>query len=237
MFDRVAARYDLLNDLLSFGLDRRWRRAAATAVERRPGDRVLDLGCGTGKLGELLAANCRVVGVDVSSEMLRLAARDRHGGAGFVQASAFRLPFRPATFDGCVSGFVLRNLDDLPAAFAEMARVLRPGARVALVDITEPRGRWFRAAFHAWFGIAAPALGAIAGRGSAYRYLVHSLGQLPPPEVVTSQLAAAGFDDAVAKPRTGGIVTLFTATRSTVLASAPPLPDNRSGPPSEGGAS
>jgi demethylmenaquinone methyltransferase / 2-methoxy-6-polyprenyl-1,4-benzoquinol methylase len=235
MFDRVAGRYDLLNDVLSLGLDRWWRRQAVRAVRCGPGDLVLDLGCGTGKLGGMMAARCRVVGVDLSWEMLRLARRRDPFGTTFVQGSAFRLPFRPGSFDACVSGFMLRNLEDLPGALAELARVLRPGGCVVLLDITEPRGRLFRAAFHAWFGVAAPALGAMVGRARAYRYLVGSLGQLPPPEGVISLLRAAGFDRPTSRPLTRGIVTLFTATRSAVLAASPRLPDNRSGPTSEGG--
>jgi demethylmenaquinone methyltransferase/2-methoxy-6-polyprenyl-1,4-benzoquinol methylase len=212
MFDSVARRYDLLNDLLSFGLDRRWRRAAARAVAARPGDVVLDLGCGTGKLGRLLGGRCRVVGVDLSAEMLKVAAR---GGAAsaFVQGSAFALPFRSGAFSAAVSGFLLRNLHDLGAAFDELARVLSPGSRVALLDITEPAGPRLRRLFDAYFARAAPALGALSGNAPAYRYLVGSLAHLPPPGEVLALLRAARFRDEKARPITGGIVTLFNAVR------------------------
>jgi demethylmenaquinone methyltransferase/2-methoxy-6-polyprenyl-1,4-benzoquinol methylase len=152
--------------------------------------------------------------VDVSQEMLRLGQRTYGGRVRFVQGSAFRLPFRPGSFDAALSGFVLRNLADLPGAFEELARVLRSGGRVALVDITEPRRPLFRRLFDAYFRTAAPALGALAGRAGAYRYLVGSLGQIPPPEDVIAMLATAGFARAAARPLTGGMVTLFTATRA-----------------------
>jgi demethylmenaquinone methyltransferase / 2-methoxy-6-polyprenyl-1,4-benzoquinol methylase len=213
MFDVVSRRYDLFNDILSMGLDRWWRRQAVRTLSSPPGTRVLDLGCGTGKLGALLASRCRVVGIDVSQEMLRLAQRAHGSRLRYVQGSAFRLPFCSGSFDAGVSGFVLRNLEDLPAAFAELSRVLRPGAPIAVVDITEPSHPLFRRLFDAYFRTAAPALGALAGKAGAYRYLVGSLGQIPPPEVVIDMLSAAGFARAAARPLTGGLVTLFTAAR------------------------
>jgi demethylmenaquinone methyltransferase / 2-methoxy-6-polyprenyl-1,4-benzoquinol methylase len=214
MFDAVAPRYDLVNDLLSLGLDRWWRREAVRSLGSRAGDRVLDLGTGTGKLGGLLAARCRVVGVDVSREMLALARRASKGGVRFVQGSAFALPFRDDAFDAAVSAFVLRNLEDLPHAFTELARVLRPGATISLMDITEPRRPVFRKLFDAYFRTAARALGALVGRARAYHYLVGSLGQIPPPDGVVELLEGSGFVRARARPLTGGMVTLFTASRS-----------------------
>jgi demethylmenaquinone methyltransferase / 2-methoxy-6-polyprenyl-1,4-benzoquinol methylase len=214
MFDAVARRYDLVNDVLSLGLDRWWRRAAVRALAAHPGDRVLDLGCGTGKLGALVGARCPVVGVDVSREMLALARRNSDGNVRFVQGSAFALPFRDGAFDRALSGFVLRNLQDLNAAFGELARVLRTEGAISLIDITEPSHPLFRKLFDAYFRTAAPAVGALAGRARAYRYLVGSLGQIPPPDQVVAMLGAAGFSNARARPLTGGMVTLFTASRS-----------------------
>src|SRR4029079_5037005 len=127
-----------VNRVLSLGLDGRWRRLTAAAADVRPGDRVLDLGVGEGDLGLVVAGRASVTGVDVSAAMLRSARKAGRGHLGLVRAEAGRLPFAEATFDVALSAFVLRNLDDLPAALAELARVLRPGGRVALVDITGP---------------------------------------------------------------------------------------------------
>jgi demethylmenaquinone methyltransferase/2-methoxy-6-polyprenyl-1,4-benzoquinol methylase len=225
MFDDIVGRYDLLNDLLSLGFDRWWRRRTAAAMASAGGP-VLDLGCGTGRLGERLSGPWTVVGADIAHAMLvaarervgkrlRLAPRERVGKRlRLVQASAFRLPFADRTFGGAVSGFVLRNLDDLPMAFGELARVTKPGAPVALVDITEPRRAAFRQAFDVYFRTAAPALGGLAGKREAYRYLVASLAQLPPASEVSAMLESAGFESARNRTLAPGVVTLWTARRS-----------------------
>jgi demethylmenaquinone methyltransferase / 2-methoxy-6-polyprenyl-1,4-benzoquinol methylase len=214
MFDDIVERYDLVNGVLSLGLDRVWRRATARAIGPIDGGTILDLGCGTGKLGALLAARARVTGLDVSHKML-LRARSTHGDRlTLVEGSAFTLPFPDAAFSGAVSGFVLRNLDDLPSAFAELARVLWPGASIALVDITEPRNRLLRRAFDGYFGTVAPALGGAVGKRAAYRYLVGSVAQLPPPNAIVSLLEEAGFERCKARALTGGMVTLFTGNRA-----------------------
>ena len=214
MFDRVVDRYDLVNTLLSMGLDARWRREAAQQVPSLPGDRVLDLGCGTGKLGELLASRAHVVGADISERMLEAARRQRGDRMRVVRASAFAIPFADGAFRGAVSGFVLRNLNDLPAAFAELARVLAPGGAIALVDITGPRGGLLRRPFDAYFSAMAPLLGRLTGDAGAYRYLARSLAQLPPPGRVREMLDAAGFERTDARPLTGGMVTLWTGVRA-----------------------
>ncbi len=213
LFDDIVGRYDRVNTILSFGLDRAWRRAAARALRSPPGALVLDLGCGTGALGLELAATHRVVGVDVSHGMLRAAATKAGRRMQLVRGAALRLPFPSGAFQGAVSAFLLRNLDDLPGAFDELARVVAPAGSVALLDITGPRNPMLRRAFDAYFGAAAPALGALIGRPEAYRYLVRSLAQLPDPEMVCAMLWDAGFSEARARGLTGGVVTLFTATR------------------------
>lgn len=213
MFDDIVGRYDRVNTILSLGLDRAWRRTAAKALRSPLGTLVLDLGCGTGALGLHLAATHRVVGVDVSHGMLKAAAAKAGRRMQLVRGAALRLPFPSGAFQGAVSAFLLRNLDDLPGAFDELARVVAPAGSVALLDISGPRHPMLRRAFDAYFGAAAPALGALIGRPEAYRYLVRSLAQLPDPEVVCAMLGDAGFSDARARGLTGGVVTLFTATR------------------------
>jgi demethylmenaquinone methyltransferase/2-methoxy-6-polyprenyl-1,4-benzoquinol methylase len=155
-----------------------------------------------------------VTGVDLSYEMLARAAEVSGPNLALVQGSAFALPFRDAAFSGAVSGFVLRNLDDLSLAFRELARVLQVGANVALVDITEPKNRFVRRLFDGYFGTLAPALGGAVGKREAYRYLVGSLAQLPPPKEVMNLLEEAGFEGCRARGLTGGMVTLFTANRA-----------------------
>lgn len=219
MFDDVVERYDLVNGLLSLGLDRRWRRAAVRAAAAARGDAVLDLGCGTGELSRALAdGSSAVVGLDVSAGMLRAAAAHPATHVRLVQGSAFALPFRDGAFDAIASAFVLRNLSDLPGAFAELARVAAPGGRLAIVDITEPSASVLRRPFDLYFGTAAPALGAVFGKREAYRYLARSLAQLPSPQEVVTLLEEAGFRPAAARPLTGGMVTLFTAARPDAAA-------------------
>lgn len=214
MFDDVARRYDLVNTLLSLGQDAWWRRRTARAVPvPSPGARILDLGCGTGKLGALFAGRAHPVGIDVSARMLE-SARARYGRRlSLVLGSAFSLPFNDASVDAVVSAFVLRNLNDLPAAFAEMYRVTKPGGTVALVDITGPRSPLFRRLFDAYFGTVAPALGALAGEREAYRYLSRSLAQLPSPKDLAALLATAGFDRVRIVPMSGGMVTLWVCRK------------------------
>jgi demethylmenaquinone methyltransferase/2-methoxy-6-polyprenyl-1,4-benzoquinol methylase len=216
LFDGLVGRYDVVNDVLSLGMDRAWRRTARRALHPRPGDRVLDLGCGTGDLGRPLAARARVVGVDLSRPMLLRARAKAGAGAGLalIEGSAFALPFRAGAFDGAVSGFVLRNLRDLGAAFDELARVVRPGGDVALVDITGPTRHVLRRGFDVAFGTMAPLVGRAVGREREYRYLVRSLAHLPPASELCAMLGRAGFADVGARPLTGGIVTLFTGRRT-----------------------
>ena len=146
--------------------------------------------------------------------MLLEAKVKLRGRAALVLGSAFVLPFRDGAFAAAASAFVLRNLFDLPTAFRELARVVEPGGRIASVDITEPRSRPIRRLFDGYFGTVAPALGAMVGKRDAYRYLVRSVAQLPPPAEVCAMFERAGFDDARATPLTAGMVTLFTAMRA-----------------------
>lgn len=210
MFDDIADRYDLLNDVLSLGLHRRWRRMAAEAAEVRPGHWVLDLGCGTGRLGLLLAARARVVGVDLSHSML-LRARRRSARLRLVVGTAMTLPLRDTSCGAVVSAFVLRNLPDLTGAFREVTRVLAPGGTIALLDLTPPSRPILRLALDGYLRVVGPAAGAMVGKREAYEYLARSLAQLPPADQVCSLLAEAGLVGCAARPSSLGIVTLFTA--------------------------
>jgi demethylmenaquinone methyltransferase/2-methoxy-6-polyprenyl-1,4-benzoquinol methylase len=214
MFDRIVRKYDLMNTLLSLGLDRWWRSRTARVLRVSAGDRVLDLGCGTGKLGMLFVPRrATVVGVDVSEEMLHDARRQHGAALELARGSAFRLPFADAAFRGATSGFVLRNLVDLPAAFAELARVIEPGGTLALVDITGPQDPLLRKGFDLYFRTVAPLLGALVGQRDPYRYLSRSLEQLPGPEGVRELLQEAGFARAEARALSLGMVTLWIAER------------------------
>jgi demethylmenaquinone methyltransferase/2-methoxy-6-polyprenyl-1,4-benzoquinol methylase len=210
MFDDIADRYDLLNDVLSLGLHRRWRRMAAGAADVQLGRWVLDLGCGTGRLGLLLTGRARVVGVDLSHSML-LRARRRSARLGLLVGTAMRLPLRDASCGAVVSAFVLRNLPDLSGAFREVARVLAPGGTIALLDLTAPSRPIPRRALDWYLRVVGPTAGAMVGKREAYEYLARSLVQLPPADQVCSLLTEAGMVACAARPSRLGIVTLFTA--------------------------
>ncbi len=217
MFGRIVPRYDLLNRLMSAGLDGRWRRLAAAAVKPE-GAAVLDLGTGTGDLALELARQgaTRVVGADFTPEMLAVAARKAGaGGIEWVQADALRLPFLDASFDAVTNGFVLRNLADLQAAFAEMARVLKPGGRLACLDMTQPPAGPFGAAYRVYFSRLLPPLaGAISGDRAAYRYLPQSLEGFPDARRMADLLRDAGLVDVNVRLLGGGVVALHAARKS-----------------------
>lgn len=229
MFDGIASRYDLLNTLISLGLDRRWRREALRAATAGlpPGRPILDLGCGTGDLCLGLAKaspNSRAVGLDPSLGMLSVAQGRLDGALGappsaprpaLVAGSAFHLPFDGGAFGAAVSAFVLRNLRDLPAAFAELGRVVASGGRIVLLDITEPASPLLRRGFDLYFGAVAPALGSLVGRRGEYSYLVRSLAHLPSATDLCATIRRAGFERVRARPLDGGMVTLYLGVRGT----------------------
>ncbi len=210
MFDRAARRYDLLNRLLTFGLDRRWRRRSVRLLDQPAPALVADLACGTGDFcGELQRAGHRAVGVDFSAGMLRHATTC----VPLVRADVLRLPLPGGAVEGAVCGFALRNVADLEAFFAEVARVVRPGGRVALLEVAEPTRRVFRWGHRLYFGHLVPIIGGLLSDRAAYRYLPESAKLLPPPAQLADQLAVAGFDDVEHHLLSGGIAQLFTATR------------------------
>jgi demethylmenaquinone methyltransferase/2-methoxy-6-polyprenyl-1,4-benzoquinol methylase len=207
MFDRISPVYDAMNRTMTLGLDRRWRRAAAEAVVR-DGDRVLDACCGTGDLA--LAANeagaGSVTGLDFSPRMLE-RARAKSREIEWVQGDLLALQFEDASFDAATVGFGVRNLEDLERGLAELRRVLRPGGRLAILEITQPRGL-LAPFYRLWFDRLVPILGKLLPGGSAYTYLPASVRRFPGPEDLGELLRAAGFDDVRWRLFAGGIVAL-----------------------------
>lgn len=210
MFDAIAPRYDLVNRVMTFGLDRGWRHRTVQALGLARGSLVVDVAAGTGDLcRELTGAGHRPIGVDLSLGMLAHART----AAPLAQADALQLPLRPAAVDGATCGFALRNLVALEGAFAELARVVRPGGRIALLEVATPPGRLARTGHAVYFGRVVPVIGGLLSDGAAYRYLPRSVAYLPPTAGVVSALEAAGFDRVEHHLLTLGITQLFTATR------------------------
>lgn len=206
MFDRISPVYDAMNRTMTMGLDQRWRRATVAAVVR-PGDRVLDACCGTGDLAvAALRAGARVTGVDFSERMLERALR-KAPEVEWVQGDALALPFGEGSFDAATVGFGVRNLDDLGRGLAELRRVLRPGGRVAILEITRPRGL-LAPFYRLWFDGLVPLLGKLLPGGAAYSYLPASVRRFPGPEELAGLLRAAGFEDVRWRAFAGGIVAL-----------------------------
>lgn len=210
MFDAIAPRYDLVNRVMTFRLDVRWRKRAVRELGLPAGSRVLDLASGTGDLCiDLARSGLRPISVDLSLGMLQA---DR-SGAPRVQADVLCLPFPDGSADGVTCGFALRNLVDLEGFFTELGRVVRPGGRIALLDVGVPRSRVVRWGHGMYFGKVVPRIGALLSDGAAYRYLPRSVAYLPPGERMVEMLRAAGFADARQLLLSGGITQLLTGTR------------------------
>jgi demethylmenaquinone methyltransferase/2-methoxy-6-polyprenyl-1,4-benzoquinol methylase len=208
MFDRIAPVYDAMNRLMTAGLDRRWRRETVAAVVRQ-GDRVLDLCCGTGDLAVAAAlAGGKVTGLDFSDPMLERARR-KSSEVEWVSGDALSPPFPEGSFDAVTIGFGLRNLANVERGLAEMRRVLRPGGRVAILEITRPRG--VLAPFYRfWFDGVIPLAGKVLPGGSAYSYLPASVRRFPEPEGLATLMDEAGFEEIRWRLVAGGIVALHT---------------------------
>src|SRR3990170_1032716 len=193
MFDRIAPVYDLMNHAMTGGLDRRWRRTTARAVVR-PGDRVLDACCGTGDLALACArAGGDVTGLDFSRAMLERARR-KAPALDWVEGDLLALPFDAASFDAATVGFGVRNVADLERALAELRRVLAAGGRLAILEITTPRGL-LAPFYRVWFDRIVPVLGRALRGGTAYAYLPASVRRFPEPDDLAGLLRGAGFAD------------------------------------------
>jgi demethylmenaquinone methyltransferase/2-methoxy-6-polyprenyl-1,4-benzoquinol methylase len=210
MFDAIAPRYDLVNRIMTFRMDVGWRRRCVRRLALGPGSVVLDLACGTGDLcRELQRVGLRPIGIDLSFGMLA-AARTT---APLVEADALRLPVPDQTVDGVTCGFALRNLVDLSVFFAELARVVRPGGRIALLEVAEPPNPLLRAGHQVYFGKVVPLIGGLLSDAAAYRYLPASVAYLPTPDELSAMLTDAGFCLVRRELLSGGIAQLLTATR------------------------
>ncbi len=222
MFDAIAPRYDLLNHLLSAGIDKRWRARAIASLELTGTETLLDVCTGTADVA--LAANAggaaRVLGVDFAGAMLRhgvakVAASGRSGRITLVRGDAMRLPVADAVCDAATVAFGIRNVEEPEVACREMARALKPGGRLAILEFGVPRIPGLRALYQWYFSQVLPRLGRmVSGHSAAYSYLPASVGAFPPPEVFAETLSRSGFKEVQAVPLTLGIVYLYLARKA-----------------------
>ena len=214
MFDHVAARYDLTNDVLSLGQTRLWRRAVARAVDARPGERVLDLAAGTGTSSlPFAAAGAHTVPCDFSLGMLSHGRR-RHPELPFTAGDATRLPFADGVFDAVTISFGLRNIQDTQAALAEMLRVTRPGGRLVICEFSHPTWAPLRTVYTEYLMRALPRVAtAVSSSPDAYVYLAESIRAWPDQPALAAQLQRAGWRRVAWRNLTGGIVALHRARR------------------------
>ncbi len=214
MFDRIAPSYDRMNRIITLGFDQRWRRSLIDAVAVGRGDTVLDLACGTGDFAAMARERgARVVGLDFAGAMLA-SARDRcPESIALVRGDALRLPLASGSVSVAVSGFALRNFVAIPPVLRELARVLRPGGRVGLLEVDEPRSSVLRLGHGVYFQRVVPALGALLSDGRAYRYLPASAAYLPDGEGLRDMLEEAGFTGIDKRSHLGGAAQSITAVR------------------------
>jgi demethylmenaquinone methyltransferase/2-methoxy-6-polyprenyl-1,4-benzoquinol methylase len=211
MFDLIAPRYDLLNRVLTFGMDVGWRRRTVASLSLEPNALVLDVACGTGDLcRELSVTGYRPVGFDFSAGMLAAATVE----APLVQADGLRLPVRTGVARGLVCGFALRNVSDIGGLFSEFARVLGPRGRLAVLEVGEPRSPVLRAGHRLYFHHVVPVVGGVLSNRNAYRWLPRSTAYLPASEKLRAMLVERGFVDVGVQPLGLGAAQLITGTRS-----------------------
>lgn len=211
MFDAIAGRYELVNHLMTFGLDARWRRRAVTDLRLPPGSLMLDIAAGTGDFTrELERQGHRAVATDLSFGMLSAGS----GMRARVQADAAELPFTTGSFDGVTCGYALRNFTDLAATLREMGRVVRPGGRLSLLEVAEPRIGLLRTGFRIWFRGVVPFVGSLVSDRNAYHYLPKSTAYLPPTADLVTLIQDAGFSAVNHRFVMGGLSQQFLATRS-----------------------
>jgi demethylmenaquinone methyltransferase / 2-methoxy-6-polyprenyl-1,4-benzoquinol methylase len=210
MFDRIAPVYDLMNRVMTAGLDGRWRRLTVAAAVR-PGDRVLDACCGTGDLAIVArSAGADPVGIDFSEAMLAQARR-KAPALEWVRGDLLALPFEDSSFDAATVGFGVRNVADLDRGLSELRRVLKVGGRLGILEITSPRGP-LRLFYRLWFDVLIPLAGRVLPGGKAYTYLPASVRRFPGPEQLAALMTEHGFRDVTFRRLGGGIVALHVGT-------------------------
>jgi demethylmenaquinone methyltransferase/2-methoxy-6-polyprenyl-1,4-benzoquinol methylase len=219
MFDRIAGRYDALNSVMTAGLHHRWRERAADRAGLRPGDSALDICCGTGDMALALASRVapdgHVIGCDFSEPMLDLArekaAAKGASGARFEWADALQLPYDAGRFDAVTVGFGVRNLADLDRGLAEMGRVLRPGGRLVILEITQPTRPPLSSFYSLWFDRIVPVLGKFTADSEAYNYLPESVRSFPSPERLAARMDNVGLTEIRWTVLAGGIIAIHSA--------------------------
>lgn len=211
MFDTIAPRYDMVNRMMTFGMDVGWRKRTVASLGLPEQSLVLDIACGTGDLcGALESDDYRAVGIDISEGMLRAARTD----APLVLADGLTLPIADARVDGITCGFALRNVVSLSDLFEEMGRVLRSGGRIALLEVAQPDRAWLRAGHSVYFNKVVPLIGGLLSDRAAYSYLPRSAAYLPPAEEMLAMLRARGFEDVDSLSLPLGAAQVITGTRT-----------------------
>ena len=216
MFDRISGFYDVMNSVMTAGLHHRWRARAADLAALGPGDSALDVACGTGDLAIELArrvgAAGEVIGSDFSEEMLE-RARAKAPGLAWEWGNALELPYASERFDAATVGFGARNFSDLERGLAEMARVVKPGGRVVVLEITTPRKPPLSTFYRVWFDHVVPLIGRLTGEQEAYTYLPSSVRRFPGPEGLAAAMQRAGLSDIRWVLTAGGIIALHVGTK------------------------
>ena len=211
MFDAIAPRYEMVNRVMTFGLDASWRKRAVRSLGLGPGSRILDLACGTGDLSRTAAKEGLVpIGADLSFGMLASS----HGTGPLLQADASALPLADGSVDGVLCGYALRNFTDLRASLAEMARVTRPGGRISLLEVGAPKSKVIAFGYSLWFERCVPVIGGLLSDKAAYSYLPASTAYLPAEDELRTVLREVGFSGVNHHELSGGLSQLITATRA-----------------------
>jgi demethylmenaquinone methyltransferase/2-methoxy-6-polyprenyl-1,4-benzoquinol methylase len=213
MFDRIAGVYDVMNSVMTAGMHHRWRRRAADLADVAPGDEALDVATGTGDLAvELASRGARVIASDFSEEMLA-RARAKDPDIRWEWANAQDLPYESDRFAAATVGFGARNFSDLALGISEMTRVVRPGGKVVILEITTPQKPPLSTFFSLWFDRVVPAIGKLVGDPDAYTYLPNSVKRFPGPEGLAATMAAAGLRDIRWILTAGGIIAIHVGTK------------------------